>query len=324
MRFRGSDSRPVILRPGGMGDLILLTIAAEELGYDPKAFLWIIERRSRVWARHLGLHFLCYDEDFAHAHWRIAGRYVNVINTEQRFGLAQATALLACGRGSKLTCFDTNRAAKWASRVVSYDPDRMHETAAFQRILAAALQADSRVVEAPAPRPRRVAADAGPIVGIGGLQAPSRAFSEEEWERLIRPWIGASPFWLASSEDDRPFARRLQARFPGQAQVFEQGFDALCERISRSEKVFTVDGGFLHIASYYGVPVTAVFTSGRAEKWRPLGAGSVILKRGGLECQPCTWFGQVSVCHAEYACRDIGRMRAQDCVTGCGVAGPAR
>ena len=58
-RARRQDPRLLIVRPGGMGDLILLCVAAENLGWDPRCFFWVIERRSSAWARHLGLDHVC-------------------------------------------------------------------------------------------------------------------------------------------------------------------------------------------------------------------------------------------------------------------------
>jgi ADP-heptose:LPS heptosyltransferase len=87
--------------------------------------------------------------------------------------------------------------------------------------------------------------------------------------------------------------------------VFERGFDDLCGLIQRAEEVLTVDGGFLHIASYYGVPVTGLFTSGRDRKWAALGQGSRTLLREGLDCRPCVWFGQAPRCEHGFACKEI-------------------
>lgn len=305
LRFRRQDPRPLILRPGGMGDLILLCVAAEQLGCDPKDFFWVIERRSGVWARHLGLDHICYDDHLAVQHWKIAGRFKIVINSEQFFGLSQATAKLACGRGSMLTCFDTNRAAQSAGRHVAYDPDRAHEAVMFQALLAAALGLKARVPAEPAPRPRTAPPLEKPIFGLGGLQSESRAFTEEDWTRFIRGHVGEDAFWLASSELDRAMARRLANRFPGQAEVFEGGFDSLCRLIQRAKEVFTVDSGFLHVASYYGTPVTGLFTSGRDRKWAALGPGSRALFRADLACRPCVWFGQAPTCTHHFACKEL-------------------
>lgn len=301
---RSQDGRPLIVRPGGMGDLIMLCVAAENLGRDPREFFWVIERRSSVWARHLGLDYLCYDEHPLVNPARIAGRFGLVINSEQLFGLSQAAAALACGRGAKLACFETNRAARWADVRVSYDPDSAHEAVMFQNLLAAALGLPERDCSEPAVRPRMAAAVEKPVVGVSGLQSESRRFSEAEWARFIEARTGGRPFWIASSETDRLVARRLAGRFPGRAEVFEGDFDDLCGLIQRAGEVLTVDGGFLHIASYYGVPVTGLFTSGRDRKWAALGQGSQALLREGLACRPCTRFGQTPPCRYHFACKE--------------------
>jgi glycosyl transferase family 9 (putative heptosyltransferase) len=304
LRYRRQDPRALILRPGGMGDLIVLCIAVEQLGFDPRDFFWVIEKRSSVWARHLGLDYACYDDGLVKQNWKLAGRFATIVNSEQFFGLSQATAAIACGRRSTLVCFASNRAAAWAGRRVVYDPDRSHEAREFQRLLVAAMDVVPNIPDEPE-RSRRFVAVEKPVVGLGGLQSESRAFSEEEWARFIESWAGASSFWIASSETDRPLARRLAARFSDRAELFEGSFDALCDRIARSEEVFTVDGGFLHIASYYGVPVTGVFTSGRDGKWAALAPGSRMVRRSDLACQPCTWFGQVPACTHQFACKEL-------------------
>jgi ADP-heptose:LPS heptosyltransferase len=105
-----------------------------------------------------------------------------------------------------------------------------------------------------------------------------------------------------------PFGRQLIERFENQAELFHGNFSQLCDRIASSEEVLTIDSGFLHIASYYGVPTTGIFTSGRERKWASLARDSSIVRRNDLACQPCTWFGQVPVCAHNFACKDL-RMR---------------
>ena len=300
---RSRNPRPLIVRPGGMGDLILLCIAAEQLGYDPREFFWLIEQRSAVWARHLKLDHICFDDNLFTQNWKIAGRFSTVINSEQRFGLSQATALLACGRNSTLTCFDTNRAAAWADRQVAYDPDQAHETSAFRALLAAGL--DVPGISGRIERSRSCAATERPVVGLAGLQSHTRSFSVSDWARFIQECVGGREFWIASSETDRPFARQLLERFQRQAQLFEGGFGELCGLVRSSEEVLTVDGGFLHIASYYGIPATVVFTSSRESKWAPLAPGSRLVSRRDLDCQPCAWFAQVPNCSHNYLCKEL-------------------
>ena len=108
-RLRPVDTRPLLVRPGGMGDLILLQVALEELGEDPRAHMWLVERRSASWARLQGLPHRCYDEGAAATLAAVAGRHRLVVNTEQRYGLAQAFARAAVTRGGRAAAFATNR-----------------------------------------------------------------------------------------------------------------------------------------------------------------------------------------------------------------------
>src|SRR5262245_36864653 len=62
-KARPRQRRPLVVRPGGIGDLILLCVAIEHLGYEPNEFIWVIEKRSRVWADHLELDYYCYDDE---------------------------------------------------------------------------------------------------------------------------------------------------------------------------------------------------------------------------------------------------------------------
>ena len=119
---------------------------------------------------------------------------------------------------------------------------------------------------------------------------------------MVATWSAGRPVTIAAAPVNRDFARGLAATLPG-ARVVEDNFGALCDRIARAEAVFSVDGGMVHMASYFGVPTTAVFTSGRSAKWAPLGEGSVVVRRHDLACQPCTLWGQTPPCPYEFACK---------------------
>jgi hypothetical protein len=146
------------------------------------------------------------------------------------------------------------------------------------------------------------------VVGIAGLQSESRNFSVDQWETLIRKWAGGRRFSIVASAVDRGFALELHERFQGQSEIAHGSFTECCELIARAAELFTVDGGLVHVASYYGVPCTVVFTSGRMTKWLPLASDSSVFKRVDLNCQPCSLFGQVPPCAFDYACKAIEKM----------------
>jgi ADP-heptose:LPS heptosyltransferase len=287
-----------------MGDLVCADIALQELGRDARDFTWLIEKRSRPWAHYRELPFLCYDEQPAKVLRDIWRSYALVINTEQLFGLAQACALSARARNGRLACFETTRGARRADLIVPYDWRDIHETLAFANLFAGALG-----MPAPprnrAPRERHFPAQLPPIVLVSGRQSPSRALTLERWLSLVRAWHRGRTFLVAASPEDAAFADEIERRSDGLATRFHGNFAELCETISRTEECLTMDGGPVHIASFFGVPGLVVFSSGRSRKWAPLGLGSRVLRRHDLPCQPCTKFGQVPPCPYQYKCLEI-------------------
>lgn len=303
---RAQDERPLIVRPGGMGDLICMCMALESLGLDPRTVSWLIETRSRPWADHLGLGARCYDAEPL-ATLREAGRYRVVVNSEQRYGLAQATALALTGRGGRVTCFDSNRGRASATAVVPFDDVGTHEVRAFQRLLIAGLGLSS--AEPSLQRPRLRPASGPPIVAIAGLQYPTRRLPQATWVRIARHVVGGRQVAVCSAPEDRAFAREVQAALGSQAQLLEGSFSDLCQAIARAERLLTLEGGMLHVASYYGVPATAIFTSSPERKWAPLAAGSAMIRTDGLPCQPCSRFGHTPPCPHDLACQRLDPER---------------
>jgi hypothetical protein len=292
----------LVLRPGGMGDLIMAQLALEAWGAGQVEAEWVVERRSENWARFAGLNYHCYDRAPLETFWRLKGRFKTVVNTEQRFGLSQAYALGCLSTKGRLWSFGSNRAGRIGA-TVPYDWKEEHESAAFHRLFAAALD---RPASAEALRPRRREPATGPrIIGLAGLEAKSRHLHEHQYVDLIRPWLGDHPGLICCAPRDRPFALQLAQRWPVQVRVLDADFDGMCCAIARAPALFCMDGGMVHIASYFGVPATVVFTSGRTAKWAPLAAGSGVVQRTDLPCQPCTVFGQVPPCPHQYACKQL-------------------
>ncbi len=229
--------------------------------FDPKSFFWIIEKRSAQWAQHLSLNYLCYDASPT-ALLALRGRFHSVIIWEQFFGLSQSVALSIRARGGKLIGFDTNRGSGFNDLSVIYDCLDAHETVEFSELLSCALDMHASLTHSPV-RARAGKATGGLIVGLSGLQAESRRFALEEWCGMVRLWAQDSPFSIVrASPQDSEFARGMRASLGSRASLFQGSFSAMCDLLRNASRVFTVDGGFVHIASYYGVPTTAIFTGG--------------------------------------------------------------
>lgn len=305
--FRSPTDRPLVIRPGGLGDLVCAQIALEELRLDPRDVLWLVETRSASWADYAHLPHLAYDSEWVDVVRTVAGRHRLVINTEQRFGLSQAVATLACSRDGRSVAFATNRQAGHATVRVPYDWDATHETVEFRHLFATAFGLADRPSDVPMRRRLRPS-DGTVVVAISGTNHPSRTFGADEWAAFVRSHATHDPLEIVAAPSDSGLASALASRV-ADARVVAGTFADMCERLATAEAVLTVDGGPVHIASYFGVPTTAVFTSGRDRKWAPLAEGSRVLLRPELACRPCTVFGQPPPCPHNYACKDITALR---------------
>lgn len=291
----------LIIRPGGMGDLVLMTLAAEFLGLNPKSFTWLIEKRSSLWAEHLGLKYYCYDTSRLRTLKSVVGAFKLVINSEQLFGLAQAYAELATHSRGKNIGFYTNRGSAHQDLSIPYDSKNKHEVEEFAALLSRALKMKKEFVTT---TQRKRPATFEPMVAISGFNLEYKSLTFETWRDLVAQWTAGESFTVCSAPEDRVFAQKLVASFPG-ATLFQGNFNQLCERISKSEKLLSVDSAMVHIASYFGVPTTAIFTGAIDTKWGPLADGSTKIFRSNLKCRPCVVFGQLPPCPNSYECKRL-------------------
>ena len=198
--LKRSSNRTLIVRPGGLGDLIVATAALADLGLDPAAFDWVVERRSAVWAAHLGLSFWCYDEAGVLPLVRLAGSRTLCINLEQRYGLAAAFARAAVARRGVLAGFASNRGASAYDRTTSYDPLDQHELDATQALFADAIGVPRQPLRA---RFRAEPAGDHVVVAVAGTGSPARRWSGSDWVGMIRRYAGADRKILVTSPSDR-------------------------------------------------------------------------------------------------------------------------
>lgn len=307
---RALPGKPLILRPGEMSNLVCADIALQELGLDSRDFNWIIGRRARPWAIYRGIAHLCFDEQSVQTSKKVWDRYPLVINTEQFLGLTEACALLCRTDEGRLVSFETNRGASFSDTTVPYDWCDRHETLEFGRIFAAALNLPD-VTGPRHSRARAVPPSAPPLVIISGLATRSRRLPADEWEAVIATWHGGRSFLITGAEEDSAFIAAVADRFPRLATRLAGNFNERCDQISWSEELLAMEGSAVQIASFFGVPTTAIFTSARAQKWHPLGVGSTILRRHDLPCQPCEKFGQLPPCRHHYACLKLRGLRPE-------------
>jgi ADP-heptose:LPS heptosyltransferase len=299
------DEKLCVVRPGGMGDLILLTLAAERAGFQKSRIFFLIEKRSAPWARFLGLNFVCYDGTDRQQILKRLGTFSVVVNSEQRYGLAHAMAVSLLAPKGELLCFNTNRGVGWAKtflisqKCVAYSPVAEHEVDAFGRLL----EDCNDVADPHTPKwSATFSSKLYTVLAIGGCQSPSRSFDVDFWVSFAKKHAVGKTL-VTAAPADIVLAEKVCQRL--ESSLVEGGFAEVCEVVASASRVLTIDSGAVHMASYFGVQTVAVFTSGVLPKWAPLAQGSKVFKRNDLLCQPCTRFGAVPPCPISYKCKDI-------------------
>jgi hypothetical protein len=307
-----NSEKELWIRPGGMGDLVLLTLVASRLGRLHSGQLWVIQRRSEVWAKYLGLNYVCL-ESLGILFWiKSLGSYKKVFNFEQFFGLSSFFAYLLVHREGSMSVYSSNRLTpylKASNRDLSqlievpYSAVGEHETMSFARMIQTGDETPAVFLDFSTPRlfPQSL----GGVVWISGRQSDSRRIPLSLWKKLIDFYLKNENFEIHFDEIDSEFAEELSLLFPNSKLMREMDFSMRVDRLKRASILLTVDSGVVHIASFFGVPVIAFFSSGDEKKWSPLAKDSKVLVRSDLSCHPCNRFGQVPKCVYQYECWNL-------------------
>lgn len=276
---------PCLLRPGGLGDLVILTRAVIELGLSPLRLSWLVERRNAPWLQYLGVDYLCYDEPDTFL-FCLAGlqRHGLVINTEQTFGLSALLASrITAAPGGRLTGFSSNRRSDCYEVNIEYECDTI-ELECFKRLLTEAgltpqPGSSSSGYRLPAVREGQGGSPHA-VVAIAGLEHGYKRLSLQQWCELVERAAAECPLvYLVGAPRDREFAVQLQGSCGVEVRnvVGVAPFPRTVDLVRTAKLVVSVDSGLVHVADFFSIPSEAVFKGGNPRKWRPLTPGSRVL-----------------------------------------------
>lgn len=286
----------LLVRPGGLGDLVLLTHSLRAFTNDLSHFTFLIETRSEEWAKFLRLNYVCYDRSPLKI--LLTKKFHTVVCTEQFFGLAGHFSRFLKAKHGQLIGFDTTKSSAAFTRTVKFVED-LHESSNFTNLLGTVLKQDTNIKFN---LPTNI--DVGPqyeVIVLGGFESESRCLNLEDWLYLIKKYSEKeSLFKIVAAPNDVPFARALALKI--NCEEISVTFQEAVDFVTHAKSILTIDSGFVHVSSYFGVPAKVLFTSGNPNKWAPLSVGSTILSND-FGCQPCAKFGQVPQCAFSFRCK---------------------
>lgn len=330
----------LLIRPGGIGDAVLLApaICALKKKY-PVIDITILAERRNIGIFKL-IHYvdklLCYDKssDLVSA---FSSKYDVVVDTEQWHRLSAMVARMVAAPVK--IGFDTNERRRMFTNTIPYSHDD-YETISFAHLLAP-LGIETRSAETEGSFltvPEVFSSNAAglleslngePFVAIfPGASIPERRWGADRFRRVaeLLAVFGIYSVVVGGKED------RLQGEViaGGGLGLNLAGMTSLPETaavIQKSSLLLSGDSGVLHIAVGLGIPTVSLFGPGRAKKWAPQGERHIVINKG-VPCSPCTTFGTTPPCPHGFNCmRDIGVDEVVSAVTSlltCVGAMPSR
>jgi ADP-heptose:LPS heptosyltransferase len=303
-----------IIRPGGIGDAVLLAPSIRSLKKTcPAIHITVLaeQRNAGVFPLIPGVdRLLCYDSpcELLQVFQR---SYDAVIDTEQWHRLSAVVARFV--PASVKIGFDTNERRRMFTHQIPYTHDD-YEAISFVHLLAP-LEIEAEAVEAWVPFLSVPDAASGKAAGLleplhnepfviifSGASIPERQWGTGRF-RQVAEMLSAFGINIVvvGAKEDRQQGELIVG---GGLGLNLAGLTSLSETaavIQKSALLLSSDSGVLHIAVGLGVPTVSLFGPGKTKKWAPQGEHHIVINKE-LPCSPCTTFGNTPTCLHETRC----------------------
>lgn len=312
----GDVRRILVIRPGGLGDMLLLLplLQALDTAFPGASIDLVCEKRNRAV---LGLHgfrgrALCYDGNpLRFMATLCCTRYDLVLDSEQFHNFSAVFGWLSSA--PRRVGFNINpRRNPLYTHLVPYSPDG-RESDQFAALLA-------RVTDVPAAplrsflreqlQPSREAVERPWIAIHTGSGADVKCWGEARTLELARRLIEQTDRQLmfVGSGRELTAGRRISAQLPGgrarELPGREPPLETTARAIASSALFIGADSGLAHLATAAGVPSVVLFGPSNDRKWGHPESGNHVVTHG-VPCRPCCIFGYHKPCHSILCMRGI-------------------
>jgi ADP-heptose:LPS heptosyltransferase len=304
--FLGPAPRLLLIRPGGIGDAVLLVpaIRAFKTKFPDSEITVLAESRNGA------VFSLCPDVArvllYDHPRQLLAAlrqRYDLVIDTEQWHRLSAVVARLV--RSNLKIGFGTNERQRMFNVAVPYaheDYERYSFLQLLEPVGIGAADTDYPFLSVPAPLPGRAQEMLAPLAGrpfvalFPGASIPERRWGVEK-VRALAARLNARELQVVvvGGGKDRAAAERILFGRRGLNLAGKTSLAETAAVLQRSRLLVSGDSGVLHLAVGLDVPTVSLFGPGIAAKWAPRGDKHIVLNKQ-LPCSPCTRFGYTPPC----------------------------
>lgn len=303
----------LIIRPGGMGDALLLSPVLQSIKRQNKGIVIDVlaeKRNGEVFSLLEGVRNVYRYDHFDELVKVLSNRYDAVIDTEQWYCLSAVVARLV--RATIRVGFATNERARMFTHKVNYDLD-MYEMEMFSHLiepLGLSKDVDLSGPPGPANHSRGENVNAGAcleernavVVIFPGASVEQKRWGNDNFRDLAKKclrhgWDVVVVGGVQEIEAGKEISRGLLV-------VDKTGATSLEETmtiIRDASVVVTTDSSILHLTTIMGQSTVSLFGASPSRKWAPRGSGHIVLDKS-LDCSPCSIFGNIPQCKNDLEC----------------------
>jgi ADP-heptose:LPS heptosyltransferase len=308
----GAVNSLLLIRPGGIGDAVLLIPAIRAIRKQyPSAKITVLAER-----RNASVFQFCPEVANVLLYDRPAGlvsalrpTYDVVIDTEQWHRLSAVVARMT--RAQVLIGYATNERSRLFTHPVAYSHDD-YETDSFLHLLAPLGVEPDRPTEkflvVPSDAGRRaeeLLASLGTrqyVAIFPGASIPERKWGSDRFRQIaeLLKTFGITAV-VVGGKEDRGQGDAIVAGGVGLNVAGRTTLPETAAIIEKSALLVSGDSGILHIAVGLGRPTVSLFGPGRSRKWAPRDERHLVINKE-LPCSPCTTFGTTTPCPINARC----------------------
>lgn len=304
----------LFIRPGGIGDAVLLIPAIKEIKKAyPKAKIDILcEKRNHE------IFQLCSEIDsvFLYDSARdltkvLRGRYDIVIDSEQWYRLSAIVAYLT--RAPVRIGFATNDRKKLFSKPTRYKEDD-YEIYSFFRLLSSlapdpAFKEERPFIPIPIELSNRIephiekAAGKTLVAIFPGGSVPEKRWPTKRFRELAEK-LTHTGYAIAAvgGKADHQLGDEITSGISSAINLCGSlSLPETAALLNRAALLITGDSGIMHIAFGVGTATLSLFGPGNESKWAPRGKIHQALN-SNIDCRPCTKFGNIPRCRRNIEC----------------------
>ena len=310
-------SKILIIRPGGLGDGVLLlpSILLLKKRY-PHIQIHILAEKRNASVFEL-VHFINKKDIFlyhkiSHLYKVFSQRYDVVVDTEQWHYLSAILASFIKARYK--IGFASNERMKLFHFKVPYS-QKEYEVLSFLKLFKPILKDTDFDFTSSFLEMRKKAQKDQYVVLFPGATVKERMWPKENFKE-IADWLdkkGIKVVVVGGKSEVKLGEYIVQDTLKGINLANKTSLKETAEILANSRLLLTVDSGIMHLAFAVGTPVVALFGPGIEEKWAPKGKNSIIINKH-LPCSPCTKFGYTPPCVDNRCMKEISVKEVKEAI----------